>query len=43
MKKGSMVSATLGSFFLFILGVDENNFSNLWLFITISGIFILLP
>jgi hypothetical protein len=29
--------------FLIILGIDENDFSRLWLFIAITGIFILLP
>ena len=38
-----MLSAQWGALFLIYFKVNENDFSNLWLFIAVTGIFILLP
>lgn len=38
-----MLGSQWGALFLIILGVNQNDYSRLWLFILITGIFILMP
>ncbi|CAD8092194.1 unnamed protein product [Paramecium sonneborni] len=40
---GSTLGSQWGALFLIILGVNQNDYSKLWLFIIVTGVFILMP
>lgn len=38
-----MIGTQWGSLFLIMMGINENDYSKLWLFIMVTGVFILFP